>query len=231
MKYSFSWNGVSCRTKGIRLLSMPPIIRPEERVDHVVIPGRSGELTQTEGADIYNSYIQTIPIVVDNKTDAVAAELWLRGDGYVTFGTQDNRKQNARIINAVTFTKHSKNSNWYEAEVQFYCDPIKHQTSEEAIEVTTSGSTVTNPGDIVGYPKIEITGSGTVTVATGGRTLTIPECVSGWVIDSENEWILQNNIPQINVCSGAFPVFNVGDNAITFTGATKLTITPNWRYL
>ena len=55
MKYSFTWNGTSCRTKGIRLFSMPDIIRPEERVNHVVIPGRSGELTLvpvTDSADI-----------------------------------------------------------------------------------------------------------------------------------------------------------------------------------
>jgi len=231
MIYSFTWNGVNCRNKGIRLQSMPQIIRPEERVDHVTIPGRSGEMTLTEGEDIYNSYIQTIPLIVDNAADVKAAEKWLRGDGYVTFSCEPERKQRARVINAVTFAKHSKNSAWWEAEVQFYCDPIKHAVSEDAIEVTTSGTAVNNPGDMRGYPKIAITGSGAVTVAAGGATLTIPNCVSGWVIDCENEWILAGNIPQVNACSGNFPIFNPGNNAVTFTGATKLTITPNWRYL
>ena len=231
MKYSFTWNGVNSGNKGIRLQSMPQIVRPEERVNHVTIPGRSGEMTLTEGEDIYNSYIQTIPLIIDNKADVKAAELWLRGDGYVTFSCEPERKQRARVINAVTFQKHSRNSDWWEAEVQFYCDPIKHQVTEEAIEITTSGTTVTNPGNLKAFPKIAITGSGAVTVAAGGRTLTIPECVDGWVIDCENEWILQNNIPQIGACSGNFPILNTGDNAVTFTGATKLTITPNWRYL
>ena len=231
MIYSFTWNGVNCRNKGIRLQSMPQIIRPEERVDHVTIPGRSGEMTLTEGEDIYNSYIQTIPLIVDNAADVKSAEKWLRGDGYVTFSCEPERKQKARVINAVTFEKHSKNSAWWEAEVQFYCDPIKYAVSEDAIEVTTSGTAVNNPGDMRGYPKIAITGSGAVTIASGGATLTIPECVNGWVVDCENEWILAGNIPQVNACSGSFPVFNPGNNAVTFTGATKLTITPNWRYL
>ena len=136
MKYWFEWNGVDCRTKGIRLQSMPEIQRPEERVSHVVIPGRAGELTQTEGADIYNSYIQTIPLIIDNAADVSAAEKWLRGDGYVTFSSQQNLKQRARVINAVTFTKHSRNSSWWEGQVQFYCEPLKEQKSETAVEVT-----------------------------------------------------------------------------------------------
>ena len=45
MKYWFEWNGVRCTTMGIRLQGMPPVQRPEERVTHVVIPGRAGELT------------------------------------------------------------------------------------------------------------------------------------------------------------------------------------------
>ena len=231
MIYSFTWNGTNCRNKGIRLQSMPEIIRPEERTDHVVIPGRSGEMTLTEGENIFNSYIQIIPLIVDNFSDVKAAENWLKGDGYVTFSCEPTKKQHARIINAVNFKKHSKNSSWWEAEVQFYCDPIKHAVTEEAIEVTTSGATVTNAGDLRGYPRIAITGSGIVTVASGGATLTLPACVDGWVIDCENEWILSGNTPQMNACSGDFPIFNPGENVVTFTGATKLTITPNWRYL
>ena len=231
MRYSFTWNGLTSGNKGIRLQSMPEIVRPEERVNHVTIPGRSGEMTLTEGEDIYNSYIQTIPLIIDNKADVKAAEQWLRGDGYVTFSCEPERKQRARVINAVTFQKHSKNSNWWEAEVQFYCEPIKRSTTETNIEITTSGTSVTNPGDLKAFPKIAITGSGLVTVAVCGRTLTIPDCVSGWIIDCENEWILQGNTPLIGVCSGVFPILNTGENVVTFTGATKLTITPNWRYL
>lgn len=231
MIYSFTWNGVNCRTKGIRLQSMPEIIRPEERVGHVTIPGRAGELTQTEGNDIYNSYIVTIPMAVRTEANVRAVEAWLRGDGEVIFSGQPTLKQRARVINAVTFTRHGRNSEWWDGDVQFYCDPIKHAVSEETIEVTTSGTTVNNPGDLQGFPKIAITGSGAVTIASGGATLTIPECVDGWVVDCENEWILAGNTPQVNACSGSFPIFNKGNNTVTFTGATKLTITPKWRYL
>lgn len=233
MIYSFIWNGASCRAMGIRLQSMPEVIRPEERVNHIVIPGRAGELTQLEGEAVYNSYIQTIPIAVNTETAVRAAEAWLQGDGYVTFSGQPDLKQRARVINAVTFKKHSRNSDWWEAEVQFYCEPLKEAATTEAdIEVTTSGATVTNPGDVDAKPRIEITGSGDITLQMGGNALVLYGVTSGMIVDSDTEWVLKNGAPQQGIYTGKFPVLKPGDNTVAFTGnVSKLTITPRWRYL
>ena len=232
MKYSFTWKGVSSTTKGIRLQEMPQIIRPEERIEHVTIPGRAGEVTLTEGDDIYNSYIQSIPLIVDSAADVAAAESWLRGSGYLTLSCQSNRKQMARVINSVEFKKHSKNSAWWEATVQFYCEPLKESTSSSTVEVTTSGATVSNPGDVVSRPLITVTGSGNVTITIGGKTISITGLVSGWKIDSDLQWVLDGTTPKQGVYTGDFPVFNPGNNTVAFTGSiTKLTIDGRWRYL
>lgn len=232
MKYSFTWKGVSCTTKGIRLQEMPQIIRPEERIEHVTIPGRAGEVTLTEGDDIYNSYIQSIPVIVDSAADVAAAEQWLRGSGYLTLSSQSNRKQMARVINSVEFKKHSRNSSWWEATVQFYCDPLKESTSSSTVDVTTSGATVNNPGDVVSRPLITVVGSGNVTVTIGGKTISITGLVSGWKIDSDLQWVLDGTTPKQGVYTGSFPVFNPGNNLVAFTGSiTKLTIDGRWRYL
>ena len=228
----FIWNGADSRTKNIRLRNRMPIIRPQERVEHITIPGRNGELTQLEGEDIYESYIQTAQITVEGKTNVPEAEAWLRGDGYVTFDSQPLLQQRARVINAVTFEKHSRNLDLWHGDVQFYCEPMKHLIAEEDIEVTSSGTTLTNPGDLPAFPLIEITGSGTVSIAVDGISLVIPDLESGWVADCENQWILDNGIPQMNAWTGTFPQIPVGESTITFTGSiTKLTITPRWRYL
>lgn len=232
MKYSFTWNNVTSTSKGIRLREMPQIVRPEERVNHIVIPGRSGELTETEGTDIYNSYIQTVPIAVDTLAHVHSVEKWLRGDGYVTFCNESERKQRARVINAVTFQKHSKNSSWYEAEVQFYCDPLKEQLSESAVEITTNGGTITNPGDVESRPLITITGSGDITIRINNRALVLEGVQSGWKVDSELEWVLSGSTPLAGVCSGSFPRIKTGESTVQWTGnVTKLTIQPRWRYL
>ena len=232
MKYSFTWNGVSSTSEGIRLREMPQIVRPEERVNHIVIPGRSGELTETEGTDIYNSYIQTVPIAVDSLAHVKDIEWWLRGDGYVSFCNESNRKQRARVINAVTFQKHSKNSSWYEAEVQFYCSPLKEQLSESSVEITTSGGTITNPGDVESRPLITIIGSGDITIRINDRALVLEGVVSGWKVDSDLEWVIDGTTPLSGVCSGDFPRIRTGESAVQWTGnVTKLIILPRWRYL
>ena len=228
----FIWNGTNSNTKHIRVQAKAPIIRPEERVEHVTIPGRAGELTQVEGEHIYNSYIQTLTLIVDGKANVPAAEEWLTGDGYVTFDTQPTLQQRARIINAVTFSKHSHNLDYWVGDVQFYCDPIKHAVSESVINITSSGTTLTNPGNLPALPRMKITGSGAVSITIDGKQLIIPDCTSGWVADCENRWILENNVPQFNAWQGEFPQIPVGTSTITFTGSvTKIEITPQWRYL
>ena len=231
-KYWFKWNGDRSDSKNIILNAAPQIVKPEERVKHVTIPGRSGEVTLTEGERVYQSYIQTIGIAVHGASQVPVVENWLTGDGVVTFSSQPTLEQAARVIGAVTLEKHSRNLDWWEGDVQFYCDPIKHGSNEQTITVTTSGTEINNPGDMTAYPLIQITGSGAVTVKCGGNTLVIPNCVTGWTIDSENEWILSGNTPQGNVCSGNFPILTKGSNVITFTGSiTSLLITPRYRYL
>lgn len=228
----FIWNGVNSSEKHIIMNDRAPIIRPEERVNHVTIPGRAGELTQVEGEDIYNSYIQSLTVSVAGKTNVPAAEVWLRGDGLVTFDTQPTLQQKARVINAVTFQRHSKNADYYTGDVQFYCEPIKSLIAEADIEVTSSGTTLTNPGNLPAFPEIQMEGSGTVSIQIDGKTLIIPDLTSGWTADCANRWICLNGTPQWNAWTGDFPQIPVGTSSILFTGnITKLTITPHWRYL
>ena len=229
---SFTWNGVSSNTKHIRLQSRTPIIIPEERVEHVTIPGRDGELTLTEGNDVRNSYFQNLSLIIDDPQYIGEAERWLTGEGWITFNdTEPNIKQRARFMGAVTFTKHSHNLSYYTAEAQVYCEPAKRSTTETDITVTSSGASITNPGNKAAKPLLAITGSGAVSITIGGNTLVIPECESGWVADCENQWILDNGVPQMNAWTGAFPVIPTGTSTIAFTGSiTKIVITPQWRY-
>lgn len=233
MKLYFTWKGTRSDAMHILYNERTPIIRPEERVDHIVIPGRTGELTLVEGENIFNSYIQTKTITVEGKENVPAAEAWLKGSGAVSFDCQPELQQQARVINAVTFQRHSKNANFYTGEVQFYCDPVKNQVSESSINVTSSGTTLTNPGTLPALPVMTITGSGAVSITISGKTLIIPSLTSGWKVDCRNKWILNgSNVPQMNAWQGEFPEIPVGNSTISFTGSvTKIAITPHWRYL
>ena len=232
----FIWNDRDCRSMGVWLQGPVPIVRPEERVKHVEIPGRAGDLTQLEGEDIYNSYIQTATIIVQNGYRVREIYNWLKGSGTVTFSGEPDRKQQARIIGAVTLNKHSHNADWWVGEVQFYCQPFKELLRETVTEITSSGTDIRNRGDVTEKPLIKVTPSGTsVTVAAGGNSITVASTVSGTAIwiDSDTMEILNADMSATLTqnATGDFPIFLQGDNTVTGSGWSKLEITRRERFL
>ena len=174
----FIWKGTDCRAMGITLRSPVPIVRPEERVKHIEIPGRSGDLTQLENEDedekIFNSYIQTASISVRGGFRVREVANWLSGSGYVTFSGEPDRKQMARVIGAITLNKHSRNLDKWAGECQFYCQPLKQLLNQAEVTVTSSGTSVINRGDVTAKPRIALTANATsATVAAGGKSITI----------------------------------------------------------
>lgn len=234
----FIWKNKDCRAMGVKLSGPVPIVRPEERVEHVTIPGRSGDLTETEGADIYNSYIQTATILVHGGFRVREIYNWLKGAGYVTFSGEPDRRQRARVIGAITLNKHSYNMDWWTGEVQFYCQPLKEKLQEETTTVTSSGTAVTNGGDVISRPKIMMTASSTsASITAGGNQIQLTTLTSGHVyqIDAETCEVIDTTpstpVNCTNLSTGDFPVLNPGANTVTGSGWSKLVINKRERFL
>ena len=232
----FIWKDTDCRGMGVILQGPIPIIRPEERVNHIEIPGRSGDLTELEGEGIYNSYIQTATIMVHGGYRVREIYNWLKGSGFVTFHGEPDRKQAARVIGAITLNKHSKNLDWWVGEVQFYCQPLKQLLTESQVQITSSGSSVQNTGDVTSRPKITSTASGTsMTITANGKTLTVTGLTSGqqYVIDSEVMEITNadGSLLLTKNSEGDFPMLKPGSNTITGSGWSKLVIDRRERFL
>ena len=232
----FIWKNKDCRSMGVKLGGPVAIVRPEERVRHVEIPGRSGDLTETEGEDIYNSYIQTATILVHGGYRAGKVFDWLRGSGYVTFSGEPDRKQAARIIGAVTLNKHSYNLDWWAGEVQFYCQPFKQLLNEAKVTITSSGAAVRNSGDVSCRPMWKVTPSGTsVTITISGSTFTVTGTTSGTVIwidsDSMEVWNADKTALLTVNSTGEFPVLAAGNNTVTGSGWSSIEIEKRERYL
>jgi len=232
----FIWKGDDCRAHGVQLATPIPIIRPEERVTHVEIPGRSGDLTQLQGEDIYNPYIQTATIEVPGAYNVRKIANWLKGSGFVTFHGEPDRKQPARVIGAITLNKHSKNSDWWVGECQFYCQPLKQLLTENVQTITASGSHVLNSGDVKAKPLWTVTASGTtVVLASGGKTITVTGLAANDVIqiDSEIMEVLNSDRSETLTAnsSGGFPILAEGDNTVTGSGWSTITVTKRERFL
>ena len=232
----FIWKNADCRSKGVTLGAPAQIIRGEERVNHVTIPGRAGELTLTEGDDIYQSYIQTVSIQMRGGMRVREILDWLKGDGYITFSGEPDRRQKARVIGAVSMNRHSRNSDYWTGEVQFYCEPLKELLTPATAEITSSGSTVMNAGDVKRRPKITATASSTsMTITANGKTLTITGLTSSsqYIIDCE-AGMVTNAAGTENLTansSGSFPELMKGANTVTGSGWSKLVFERRERFL
>lgn len=232
----FIWKNMDCRALGVRLSGPVPIVRPEERVKHVQIPGMEGDLTQLEGEDIYNSYIQTATILVPGGFRVREIYDWLRGSDFVTFSGEPDRKQPARIIGAITLNKHSYNLDWWTGEVQFYCQPLKQLLADPAVTVTSSGTDVVNRGDVAAKPLIKLTASASsATVAAGGNSITVTGLTSGnaYYIDSKIMEVYNADRSAILTANstGEFPVLLQGANSVTGSGWSQLEIERRERFL
>ena len=227
---------MDCRSMGVMLQGPVPIIRPEERVQHVEIPGRSGDLTELEGEEIYNSYIQTVTIQVQGGYRVRDIFNWLKGKGFVTFHGEPDRKQAARVIGAITLNKHSRNLDWWVGEAQFYCQPLKQLLTEDTVQITSSGSTVMNRGDVKSKPRITATASGTsMSITANGETLTVTGLTSGqkYIIDTEIMEVTNADRSALLTknTTGDFPKLKPGNNTITGSGWSKLVFERRERFL
>ena len=235
----FIWNGRDCRSLGIKLSGPVPIVRPEERVQHVEIPGRDGdftELEELEGEDIFNSYIQTATIMVPGGYRVREIYNWLKGAGYVTFHGEPDRRQKARIIGAITLNKHSRNLDWWVGEVQFYCQPLKEALTEEKQTVTDVNQTVMNTGDKIARPLLKVTcNAASCTVTIGGKSITMTDLTSGTKFWLDCDAMIATNEAKTADWTawtvGDFPQLLPGRNAVSGSGWSSIEITKRERFL
>ena len=239
----FIFNGRDCREMGVRLTSPLELVRPEERVEHIQIPGRAGDLTRLEGDDVYNSYIHTAEISVQGELNVLNAFNWLKGSGYMTTSSEPDRRQMARVIGAITLAKLSKNLDIWKGQVQFYCQPLKELLWEPTQTLTAAG-TITNNGDVASRPLIKATATGgtlsitqswTDGASSGHTNLSIEGRTAGQVIwiDCESMEIWDETMGNLLTvfASGAFPTLKPGANEITGSGWTELVFQKRERYL
>lgn len=231
----FIWNGIDSRAQGIMLRRAAPLIRPEERVKHTTIPGLSGDLTEIEGEHIYNSYIQTIEMSVRDGPQVKTIFDWLRGAGYVTFSGDPDKRQEARVIGAVTLDKVSRNMDHWAGAVQFYCQPLKQRIYDIAETLTATG-TIRNNGDVASRPIILATpssGASTMTISVNGKTLTLTSVDGIRRIDCQAQEIsnLDKTALYTVKSGGPFPILERGGNTISGTGWATLAIFKNERFL
>lgn len=217
MNYWFNFNGIDSRNMGVMLEDPVPVMRGKARVTRASIPGRAGSLTMTEGTDIYETYVQTLKIAVHGAEGAERVKRWLRGEHYVTFHSEPNRRQYAYVESEIKLERVSPHIDWFKGTVQFICNPLKEplaQPTQDAMQ-----GRYVNEGDAPEKPTLFIIGAGNTTLSVDGREFTLTgipaggcyvDCEAGIVLDSSDNIIT-------NISAGEFPYFPAGESNFTWT--------------
>ena len=157
---------------------------------------------------------------------------WLKGSGTVTFANRTGGYYKARIANQIPFEKVLRGNPHCSFAVNFRCYPFWYQDNIADVTITTSGSTITNPGSVYSEPIITVTGSGDITLMIGTTIVELTDVSQSIVINSALKEAYKGNTLMNDHMSGDFPVLKPGLNAISWTGTvTQVTVKPNWRSL
>jgi len=114
-------------------------------------------------------------------------------------------------------------------ELKFDCDPRRFlKDGEQAIEVDDD-ITLINRTEYEAKPLVRAYGTGMFTI--GGTTVQIVRADGYTDIDCDLQEAFKGTVNcnnNIVLTDGKFPELAVGNNEISFTGLTKLEITPRW---
>ena len=223
---------INSLTLGIVVSELPEESIPEERVTFTDVPGRSGALTQYEGRDVYNDVIKSMSCYI---VDYVAEQLdavkdFFQGAGELRLPTRPGGYWQATVVNQSDFAKIVRGRAAREFVVTFRCKPLFHLDAGEEEQTIASGDFLANPSSVAAKPRIEIIGTGEITLLVGTQSVELKIEEDGIVIDSELEEAYWGTQTKNGAMTGAFPLLGSGSTAISWSGGTvtSVKVTPRW---
>ena len=214
---------------GLRI-TQPPVIPMSKRlVDSIAVDGREGSLTILRGwedvrfnmraallgGDFHSRFREILTMILNAKT--------------ISFSDDSDVFYNVKHIQAGTLER--RLYSLYEFSLSFICTPFRYIRNMPPITMTSSG-TVSNSGTVYALPKIIVYGTGSRTLTINGKQIILNILQGNITLDSELKTCYFGNVAQNQNMQGDFPVFEVGNNTITFgSGITKIEIEPRWRFI
>lgn len=234
--HDFSWKGTLASSLGVIVNTQAELTRPKERVQSITVPGRGGVLHMTEGEDVYEPVLLSPACTLSPNADKQAVLAWLRGAGRLILGSEPTYAYDARLINQIPFTRLWEDAGAYMSFTPiFECQPGKYLAAPGSdLVYTVSGGSIVNPGTLKSAPRIRVEGSGDITLSVCGSYFELEDITGGVIVDSvmQDCYSLDQSLLLNDHMVGDFPRLMPGTWSVSWTGSiTKITITPNWRWL
>lgn len=228
-----NWKEIDSDTiTGLIISELPPISKPKMKTTITKIDGRDGDIIEELG---YESYTKSIKVGLSKNYDIDQVIKYFTGSGNLIMSNEPDKVYTGRIIEKIDYNKLLR---FKTATVKFYIQPYKYKKDEQKVILTINDETSLNVNNIgleKSKPIIKLTGSGTVAIRLNNATVfnyTFPENESEVIIDSIEEEAYLNGMYKNRNMSGSFPILEVGENIISWTGSlTKIEIEPKSRWL
>lgn len=217
------FKGIDTRTLGIKLGQCPPRVSPKQRITEIVVPGRHGALTETDGT--YEPFTRSPEFIFHGLEHIDQIMALFKGSGMLTFDDELDKVYRARVVEELSaewFT-----AGWRKLTVPFQCQPFAYERFPQTVILTASG-TLYNAGTVEAQPTIKLYGSGDLSATVNGNTLMVKGVITVATVDCENMVAYEGQTLLTTV--GDYPVLPLGQSAVSFT-ADKIEITPHWRWL
>lgn len=230
--HEFIYDGLSSSVFGTYIASSNFLNGASRDITSVAIPGRSGNLNLDNKRFNNFTLVENLYILKDivQNADALRQFLEAHSRSYYPF-EEDFSPEIFRMARfAGEFVVETFDHVGGAFSVEFDCKPQRFLKSGTVMQEITSGTSITNPTAFASQPLIRIYGNGTLTIGT--QTVTVANNTEAYVdVDSEimDCFYGTTNLNSKVALSGhEFPVLEPGANAISFTGITKVEITPRW---
>ena len=225
----FNFLDKNCSDFGIVVEKYPSLFIPVKTFEKVNIAGNDKVEYR---AGTYEPITLSIECYLKDRSPQKIREIskWLnsKSEGKLIIGNDPNFYYNARIINAIPINKVINLFGRF--VIQFECEPFVYSLEEEVITITTN-TEIENKGITVSKPIYKVYGSG-ATLKVNNKEFNIYSINDYIEIDTELMECYKENISMNTNVKGNYTDLwlKEGKNTIEISGASKVEITPKWRY-
>ena len=231
---SFTFNGVSSTTHGLRVTSDYVINSTGNDVETVAVPGRDGDLLISKNR--LKSVTLELPCTVlsnRNLTDA-GSEIsnWLNVDGYKDLTLSWDPDFIYRSAFIETFEIASLMRQFGKVKLNFLTYPVKFYKQGRTTQTLSNGATVNGLGNVKANPVITLVGSGDCTLTINGRKTKLRAVQNTITLDMQARQVFSGNLPAwdkvVRAPQYQMPYLDAGRNLISWDGDFTVKMAPYW---
>ena len=231
---SFTFNGVSSTTQGLRVTSDYIISSTGSDVETVAVPGRDGDLLISKNR-LKSVTIELPCTVLSNRklTDAESdISNWLNVDGYKDLTLSWDPDFIYRSAFIETFEIVSLMRQFGKVKLNFLTYPVKFYKQGRTTQTLSNGATVNGLGNVKANPVITLVGSGDCTLTINGRKTKLRAVQNTITLDMQARQVFSGNLPAwdkvVRAPQYQMPFLDAGRNLISWDGDFTVKMAPYW---